>query len=106
MLHGGWLLAVEDVHEDTGCIAGGGGASVVAGVGGQRARDEQATGAGLLFRDHADPPALRVVDDVPTAVPVDEARWFRRLQHDARQVNVTTALYVQFRVSDYLRLGY
>jgi len=69
-----------------------------------RPGDEEARGARLLFRDHADAAALRVVDHVAAVVPVDERRRLRRVLHHARQVDVAAALDVQLCVRHDLRL--
>lgn len=60
----------------------------------------------MLLGDHADASPLRVVDDVGSLVPVDEARWFWRLQNNARQVDVTATLDVELGVAQDLRLGH
>lgn len=94
------------MHEHAGRVTAGGWARVVARVGRQGARYHQPGGAGLLLGDDADAAALRVVDDVSAAVPVDEAGRVRRLQDDARQVYVTPALDEELRVPEDLRFWY
>lgn len=106
MLHGGRLLPVEHVHHDAGRVAAGRGAGVVAAVRRQRPRNQQSAGPGLLFGDHADAPALGVIDDVAPAVPVNEAWRVGGLEDDAGQVDVAAALDVQLGVSHDFRLRY
>lgn len=76
------------MHEDAGGVGRGGRARVVARVLGLRARDEQRGGPRLLVRHHRDAAALRIVDHVGPAVPVDEGWRVRRGHHLARQVDV------------------
>lgn len=94
------------MHEHAGRVTARGRARIVARVGRQGARYHQTGGAGLLLRDDADAAALRVVDDVRAAVPVDEAGRIRRLQDYARQVDVTPALDEELGVPEDLRFRY
>lgn len=105
VLHCRRLLAVQHVHEHAGRVAARRGARVVAAVRRQRPGDEQPAGAGLLLGHDADAAALGVVDDIGAAVPVDEAGGVRRLEDDARQVDVAAALDVELRVADDFSLG-
>lgn len=94
------------MHEHAGRVAAGRGASVVARVCWQGAGDQQPRGARLLLGDYADAATLRVVDDVRPAVPVDKGGRVRRLQHDARQVDVAACLDEQLGVAEDLGFGY
>lgn len=79
-------------------------AGVVARVLGRCFSYLQFAGARLALGQNINAPALRIVDDPPALVPVDEGWWYRRLHGDACQIDVTARLHKQLGVAEDFRL--
>lgn len=100
------LLTIQNVNHDAGRVGTGRWAGVVTGVLGLGAWDEQTAGPSLFLGNDADASPLGVVYDMGALVPVDEWWWLGRLHDHTGEVDVTSTLDVQLRVTQDLRLGH